>query len=539
MLRQNPVKKRRGELSTGRRFLPSDFKPVVLKQELPAENISPKPANVIELPDNSVKKAANSPPAMNSPAVTNSAPVVKNISATNNVTKIQSGTSPNGITTAMPDSDWRIGQYNLPEILAFLARSGVGEGGVEVESNNAVDDVGGGVFALLNDGLRKAREFDDKLFISIFETAIRATCKSGGNGLVKETLMQLQQIDGFNECYKAANSINEKWQQTADRKFLRESRIAAGFPLLMFPQAGGDFSGGGIARRKAGYDFFVMFNGNGTVINPSCDFWDGLYQIGGVAGDVSSVVITGRDKIDRGFIERFKFYRSRQLLLEQDANSGVVSGLRPVQFFVPNELVVELSDIPNSVAADIESLQADGGEVMISAGSGLSFQLDQLSLSFMTESGLRWIRFVGQSGLLRENLSGDILVFMVDGVERLFSSIGLSKIADAGMTVFDISQQVYGFTQLFDSVRKYVGASAVAGANLVCELGAGRFLDVVKGFDSDKDVWSLFGEIDSCDDVLYYFSRDAKERFAVERAEIIETFITNRRRRHGLYFRNA
>ncbi|MDR2642790.1 MAG: hypothetical protein LBC74_08345 [Planctomycetaceae bacterium] len=549
MLRQNPVKKKRGELNIERRFLPPELKrslplPEVLSENFVVEPV--EPTAVIELPDNKVATVSSpvtsttvTPPATPTTATstqtaTISMPVTKNNSAINTVTKIQSDISPNGIATAMPDSDWRISQYNLPEILAYLAKIGVGDG---ADNRISANGFKGGVFELLNEGLRKAREFDDKLFISIFETAIRISCKGDSSGLGKETFAQLQQIYRFNECYKTANSINEKWLQAADRKLLRESRISAKFPLLMFPQPHNDSSSNsGIIKKNVGYDFFVTFNGNGILINPSCDFFDGLYQIGGVLGEVRSVVITARDKIDRGFIEQLKFYRNRQMFIEHELISGVASNLPQIQFFVPNELISELADIPNTAIIDIDSIHADGNEIMISEGVGLSFRFDQLSLSLLTEFGVRRIRFVGQTGLLRENLSGDVLVFTVDDVERFFSVIGLAKIADATITIFDISQPVFGLTRLFEPLRQYIGAAAVAGVNLVCEIGTERFLDVVKGFDSDKDVWSSYSEIDYCDDILYYFSSGVKERFTVESADIIETFLTNRRRRHGLYF---
>ncbi|MDR0392007.1 MAG: hypothetical protein LBH59_08880 [Planctomycetaceae bacterium] len=534
MLRQNPIKKKRGKLNIERHFLPPDLKPSIpsIKEHEPTvENVVLQP-EVVVLPDNSVEATPIPAP------ITKTKNVTKNIAAPINVTKIRANIPLNGIATAMPDSDWRIGQYNLPKILAHLAKCGVKEINDVVEVDDEAADSSNDIFVLLNESLRKAREFDDKLFISIFETAIRASHQNEINELAKETLTQLQQIDGFNECYKTANSINEKWIQTTDSKLLRDSRIKSEFPLLMFPQACNDSSNNGILKRNIGYDFFVTFNGNGTVINPSRDFFDGLYQVGGVMGDVNNVVITGSDKFDRGFIERLKFYRNRQACIEQETiNSKNASNLLPIQFFVPHELVCELSEIPNLVTINIDAAQVDGNEITISEGVGLSFQSDQLSLSLLTKLGMRWIRFVGRSGLLCGSVVGDILVFMVDGSEGLFSAVGLSKASDAGITIFDISQQVSGLSRLFVPVCEYIGAAAVANMNLVCEVGNGRFLDVVKGFESDDDVWSFYSEIDNCDDNLYYFSSGLKERFVAESADIIETFLSNRRRRHGLYFK--
>ncbi|MDR1478817.1 MAG: hypothetical protein LBJ00_07740 [Planctomycetaceae bacterium] len=595
MLRQSPVKRKRGKLNIERRFLPANPKQTVASEEMPAETPLPQTAAIIDPSDNaglttvnsnvaetfdsvativdssapSVKTTTNSPTTpmsfapqiatqqlshkkqsapptpsnLQQPAKPLPAQVAKNNNTQNNVTKIpktKPDISNNGIATAMPDSDWRIGQYRLPDILAFLVKSSEVNDGIEDES---AENCGGGIFTLLNDGLRKAREFDDKLFVSIFETAIRASCKKDNNGLTRETFAQLQQIDGFDECYKAAVSANENWLQLSDRKFWRESRLAADLPLLMFPRVGvGGNNGGGVGdnmllSRSVGCDYFVMFKGNGTAINPSRDFWNGLCQIGGVVGDVRNIVITGREKIDWNFIEQLKFDRQRQINLKLCEISEITSDLPPLQFFVPNELLSELSYIPNTATMGIESIAADGNEIKLSSGVKLSFQLDQLSLSLMTCGGVRQIRFVGQSGFLCDYSDGDILVFSVDGLEGFLSAVGFSKIAGAALVIFDIPQQSAGLIRLIDKVRKYIGASAVAGSNLVCNVDTECFLDVVKGFDSDKDVWSPYSEIDNCDDASYYFANDAKERFLDEKADITETFLTNRRRRRGLYFK--
>jgi hypothetical protein len=472
--------------------------------------------------------------------------------------------SPEGVATAMPDSDWRISQYRLPEILSYLAKVGVGGGngvdnchginsGSDINGyNSEVSEVSvdfGGVFGLLNEGLRRAREFDDKLFISIFETAIRAACKVGvGCGLSRETIVQLERLSGFRESYELSGLINERWGRAFDMRLFRHSRMC-GNPLLMFLRAVNDSDIGGLGYRRVGYDFFVIFNGSGLAINPSCDFFDGLYQVGGVLGDVGAVLITGWDKFDRGFVERLKFYRSRQVSIN-GVDLGVFSGIQPINFFVAGEfsgelsraLMREFSGVLGVSVIDIGSVRVSGEELMILGGVGVSFRGDQLSLRVTSacsdwEFGERWIRFIGQSGILREYLSGDVVVFMVEGEAGFFSAVGLSKIAGAGLTVFDISQQVFGLSRLIGVVRGYIDAAAIVGQNLVCELSERRFLDVVKSFDSDEYVWSSYDEIDNCDENLYYFSKNLKERFNTEKTDISETFLINRRRRHGLYFK--
>jgi hypothetical protein len=225
------------------------------------------------------------------------------------------------------------------------------------------------------------------------------------------------------------------------------------------------------------------------------------------------------------FIKQLRFYRGQQ------------ADLPLLKFFVPNELTDELADIPNTVTTGIESIAADGNEIKLSDGVKILFQSDQLSLGLLTGGGISWIRFVGQSGFLREYSSGDVLVFPVESFEGLFSAIGLAKIADAAITILDISQYAGGSTELLEPVRKYLGAVAIADSNLVCNVGAGQFLDIVKAFDSDKDVWSLYSEIDNDDMLQYYFAKGTKERFTNERADIVETFLANLRRRHGLYFK--
>ncbi|MDR2346654.1 MAG: hypothetical protein LBE18_11350 [Planctomycetaceae bacterium] len=559
MLRQNPVKKRRGELNIERRLLRADFKPIIPQQELSVENVISKPAVIIDSSNNSevtatvpdvntvsavsgfeqksqslinstqssysdsISVTTNQSVATNQPVTTNQ-PVIKDQSAI---------VSCCGITTATPDSDWRIGQYKLPEILTYLATSGSESG------NDDKIDFNSGILALLNDGLRKAREFDDKLFISIFENAIYASCRKDCCGIAKETLIQLQQIDGFNECYKTANNINEKWLQTVDKKLMRDSRIDKKRPLLMFPQLNNNLTScDGIARFNIGNDYFVMFNDIGLAINPSRDFWEGLYQIGGVVSDVKCVAITEREKFDRNFIEQLRFYRNRQMAIGQESAVSSTK-LQPIQFFVPSKIVSELPNILQELTSDIELIQTEDKEITISDDIKLLFQLDQLSLRVKTIEGIRWIRFIGRNGMLRDYSAGDILVFSVDNAERFFSVLGLSKMSDAGLTVFDISQSAVGLACLLKPVRKYISAAAVAGMNLVCDLAAGCFLDIVKGFDSDVNVWSFYSELDSCDDNLYYFADKFRERFPVENSDIIETFLTNRRRRYGLYFDNS
>ncbi|MDR2761575.1 MAG: hypothetical protein LBB88_03125 [Planctomycetaceae bacterium] len=578
MLRQDPVKKKRGKLNIERRFLPLDIQ----RQETPSDNITttPQPESVIETSNNNaatvtsntsqpIAMSHNAPaaptpvaksnptPSSNSNSSSSSTPVSAFVStsvsestaknkitpkiAPNNVTKIQSNNSHNGIATAMPDSDWRIGQYHLPEILMSLAKNRI-DNNIDNNVDNDVDndnvnDSNADVFAMLNDSLKKAKEFDDKLFISIFESAIRASCQNDNNGLAKETLIQLQQIDGFNEHYKTMNNINEKLLQAIDGKLTRESKITTKFPLLTFPQSYNDSTcNSGVVKRNVGGDFFVTFNNNGVAINPTRDFWEGLYQLGGVIDDVKCVIITTREKIDRGFVEQLRFFRNRQAIINQDRNSVISTNLYPIQLFVPNELSAELSNISNTIITEIESISADGEEVAISDDIKFSFQADQLSLRLLTVDGSCQIRFIGQSGLLRESLAGDVLVFPIDNADRFFSAVGFAKIADAGLTIFDIPHHVIGLTQLIESVRKYSVIATVAGLNLVCDVGGGRFLDVVKGFDSDDNAWSSYSEIDNCDDYLYYFAKKAKERFTIDNADIIETFLTNRRRRHGLYF---
>ncbi|MDR2168745.1 MAG: hypothetical protein LBP59_01220 [Planctomycetaceae bacterium] len=654
MLRQNPVKRRRGELNIERRILPVNFTPVIPQQEKPNDAITPQPNATIQLPDNSTAKTKNdttvitgataatittpkiapantpnlspqtsfsAPPLtpfstpqdkfVNVPRpVTSSQSTPKHLSnsvkqvaggavkkdvvtpkvnkVVNNVTKIQPEIPCDGIATSMPDADWRISQYHLPEIFSYLAAVGAGNNADNIDNANnisAVDDIdnfgdidaagvtietgetsksdatsgtdvaggvnfGGGIFGLLNDGLRRAREFDDKLFISIFEAAIRASCKCDSGGLAKETLLQLRQFEEFEECYRAANFINEKYLRVVDGRLFRESRIKCDVPLLLFPQAVSDVAasamnaanainaingcvnvgGGGIFRRHVGGDYFVMFNGDGVVINPSRDFWEGLYYLGGVVGDVSSVVVTERGLLDFGFIEQLRFYRDRQ------AVAGVC--LRPVRFFVPVEFVGELSGISGVLASDIESIQAGVDGVMISDGVKLSFQADQVSLSLTQGGGgVCGVHFVGRSGVVCGNLAGDIVVFRVNSEEDFLAAVGLAKISDVGLAVFDVSQGALGFVRLLGLVRSYIDAAAVvAGINLACNIAAGCFLDIVKAFDSDKEVWSLYSEIDNSDDNLYYFAKSGREKFIIDGENIIEKFITNRRRRHGLYF---
>ncbi|MDR1925708.1 MAG: hypothetical protein LBQ66_15170 [Planctomycetaceae bacterium] len=619
MLRQNPVKKKRGELNIIRRVVPVDFVPVVVSDDLrrvepesqsaapaviaaPAPIASPAPAPVVApAPVASPTPAPTPAPVVTPVSIASPAPVAAPLMSPNlqtpplgsvqidtpicdqsfnsqscppqvpptqisqhhseisqshskisqhqsgelrtcsdvseSVNLLSGGGYPlGGVVTSMPDSDWRIAQYRLPEILSLLVRAGFDES-VEWVEWGEDEGVRENILALINEGLRKAYEFDDKLFISIFDAALSASGSVGDNVRIRETVSQLEQFDDFKRCYAEAVSVNEKSQSVIAKRVLRESRISHEFQLLMFPRVC-DLSSGFVSGCCVGGDYFLSSGGVGVVVNPSSDFLGGLNYVGGNILGLGNIVFTGGSRVDPIFLERLRFFAGR--LSGVDLANGSVSGSVRFRIFVPQEVKDDLLRLQLGELFDVVSIPVDE-EVWVSDDICLVFGQGQLSVCFsgVQDDGTRKlnsVRFIERSAKPAAVGAGDVLVFVVDSEDGFFDAVGLSRVLGAGLTVFDLPQHLSGLSKLLGVVRRYVGAVSVAGSNLVCDVGGGRFLDVVKCFDVDSDRWSSYADIAWSDDVQYFFSEAGKQKFADDQAEIIESFQADRRRRYGLYF---
>lgn len=361
---------------------------------------------------------------------------------------------------------------------------------------------------------------------------------------IRDTAREFQNLPTFAPAFEKFQAEHEDRIRRVRRLVFREGKLSKQWPLLLFPRATKSFAEQGfqhdIEEPKFG-NYFFYSNGIGTVIDPDLTFLDEFCRLGGSLGEIRHIVFTSHPSRRIAPVIR-QFCKLFEILHHELRNDGTP------WFYVSRKIVQEIDNEFHDFV-DRGTIQRivgwEEGVAHIFDGGSLAIQNGAVGIQTIATTGRHHCAQVllpTSDGVNSPSFLSSCSVSVFGGrtIDDFYRAATQARQCRPKLALFDFPEH---FRLLENPLRDYLADIpwAPISDSLACDWANGRFVDAVKAFDSPEGIgWSefrdlSFGTVPGSEE-LCYFSKDRADRFAEDGTDVMDFMQSARCRRRGLYF---